>query len=91
MQNLNQVYPIFIRIKKRKNSIYTQDGKEKREITAGKAKKLIPTKEHIAAINLPIYDEGTLSPYPTVHNVICKNTKKKYEINELIITYNSPP
>ena len=36
-----------------------------RDFTAGKAKKLMPIKEHIAAINLPIYDDGTLSPYPT--------------------------
>ncbi len=39
--------------------------KKKTEITAGKAKKLIPINEQIAAINLPIYDDGTLSPYPT--------------------------
>jgi len=35
------------------------------EITAGNAKKLMPINEQIAAINLPIYDDGTLSPYPT--------------------------
>jgi hypothetical protein len=36
--------------------------KERKEITAGNAKKLIPINEQIAAINLPIYDDGTLSP-----------------------------
>lgn len=40
--------------------------RKKRDFTAGKAKKLMPINEQIAAINFPAYDEGTLSPYPTL-------------------------
>jgi hypothetical protein len=61
VQNLIREYPLSIETKRKEHKLRN----EKREITAGNAKKLIPIKEQIAATNLPIYDDGTLSPYPT--------------------------
>lgn len=59
VQNLNQEYPKSIGNKHVFNKRRTT------KITAGNAKKLIPMNEQIAATNFPIYDDGTLSPYPT--------------------------
>ena len=39
-------------------------------LTAGSAKKEIPSMAEKAAISFPAHVVGTTSPYPTVHSVI---------------------
>lgn len=40
--------------------------------TAGRAKKEIPKRAQPDATNFPAHVRGTVSPYPTVHSVICR-------------------
>lgn len=40
------------------------------KLTAGNAKNDIPNKAQNDAIIFPCHVSGTISPYPTVHNVI---------------------
>jgi hypothetical protein len=56
MQILSPKYPKPIGEVSREDKTYSLI------FTAGNAKKLIPIKEQMAAINFPIYDDGTLSP-----------------------------
>lgn len=53
------------------------DNKRKRLLTAGRAKKEIPKRAQNEATNLPAHVLGTVSPYPTVHNVICATERKE--------------
>lgn len=46
--------------------------KEEKFFTAGRAKKEIPKRAQPDATNFPAHVRGTVSPYPTVHSVICR-------------------
>ena len=55
--------------------------KVKKDLTAGRAKNEIPNIAQKAAISLPHHVIGTVSPYPTVHRVICKQNLATYTLH----------
>lgn len=63
--------------KEKKNRQKQREGESKKEeknrvFTAGRAKKEIPKRAQPEATNFPAHVRGTVSPYPTVHSVICR-------------------
>ena len=55
---------------KQKINVLLNLQKEQKKLTAGKAKKDIPSNAQAEAMSFPFQVVGTASPYPTVQRVI---------------------
>jgi hypothetical protein len=59
-------------------------------LTAGSAKNDMPIRAQNEAMSFPIHVVGAMSPYPTVHRVICNDQSKFESIIRLILLASHP-